>query len=41
MRIGNVVIGFMLLCPWRIQTGKSFEYWWRYQLGPFYVLRIK
>ena len=29
--------GFLWSCPWRIQR-KRFEYWVRYQCGPFYCL---
>jgi len=30
-------IGFLWSCPWRLGW-HSFEYWTRYQCGPFYVL---
>lgn len=41
MRIGAVRIGFMLVCPWRLEWGRVFEYWDRYQCGPFYVLHYR
>lgn len=27
--------------PWRIEWARKFEYWYRYQCGPFYVLRYR
>lgn len=33
-----MIFGFMLNCPWRLEK-RRFEYWTRYQLGPFYFLR--
>jgi len=31
-------LGFMWNCPWRVELGRRFEYWRRYQVGPFYAL---
>lgn len=39
MRLGRWTLGFMWNCPWRLEGGRAFEYWTRYQCGPFYVLR--
>ncbi len=36
--VSHFRVGFMLFCPWRVEMGRRFEYWDRYQIGPFYVL---
>lgn len=33
--------GFQWNCPWRLEWARKFEYWYRYQCGPFYVLRYR
>lgn len=31
-------IGAVWLGPWRVEWRRQFEYWVRYQFGPFYLL---
>jgi hypothetical protein len=31
-------IGFLWHCPWRLEWKRVHEYWYRSQLGPFYIL---
>ncbi len=39
MILGRLAWGFMRHCPWRIEIGGvAREYWYLYQLGPFYAL---
>ncbi len=39
--IGNIRIGWLWSCPWRIEWARRCEYWWRYQLGPLYALQYR
>ena len=34
-------VGFQWNCPWRLEWMHRFEYWYRSQCGPFYVLHVR
>jgi hypothetical protein len=44
VKVGNFVIGLhfvFVVKEWRCEWRGRFEYWNRYQFGPFYVLQLK